>query len=195
MDEVLTRCPWCGTSPDYVAYHDNVWGVPEYDDKRLFAMLVLEGQQAGLNWITILRKKPHYKQAFFNLDPERLAAIKAERRTRYITDMLNNKNIIRNKLKINAIFQNADAYMALQQQNIVFSEWLWAMVGGAPIVNQWRSMEEVPAQTELSVAMAKQLKKAGFKFIGPTIVYAFMQATGMVNDHLIHCFRHQPLSQ
>lgn len=188
------RCPWCGTSEDYVAYHDTVWGVPEHDSKRLFAMLILEGQQAGLSWVTVLRKQQHYYRAFCNLNPERLAAIQGNRRSAYIADMLLNKNVIRNKLKLNAIFKNADAYMALSKQGMNFSEWLWAFVDGKPVQNQWQEHSQVPAQTSTSVAMAKALKKAGFTFVGPTIMYAFMQATGMVNDHLTHCFRHQALS-
>lgn len=188
------RCPWCGTSADYVAYHDTVWGVPEYDSQRLFAMLVFEGQQAGLNWLTVLRKKPHYRRAFFNLNPERLAAVQGERRSAYIADMLLNKDLIRNKLKLNAIFQNADAYMALAEQGVDFSHWLWGFVGGTPVQNSWQEHSEVPTQTDISTAMAKALKKAGFTFVGPTIMYAFMQATGMVNDHLSSCFRHQALA-
>lgn len=186
----LTRCSWCGDTPDYVAYHDHIWGVPEYNSHQLFAKLVLDGQQAGLSWITILRKQKNYEAAFFGLNPERLAALQGRAREEHIAEQLNNAGIIRNKLKVNSVFKNADAYMKLEAAGINFSELLWSYVGGRPLQNSWQSMGDVPTETEASRALSKRLKKAGFNFVGPTIVYAFMQAVGMVNDHLVDCFRY-----
>jgi DNA-3-methyladenine glycosylase I len=157
--------------PDYIDYHDQQWGRPEYDDRKLFAMLCLEGQQAGLSWLTILKRIPAYHAAFADFDPVQLA----------------DPSIIRNRLKINAIVQNARSYLALQQQGLSFSEWLWQFVGGQPVINHWQQASEVPVSTLQAEAMSKALKKAGFKFVGPTICYAFMQAVGMVNDHLVDC--------
>lgn len=187
----VTRCPWCGDAADYVAYHDQIWGVPEYNSKQLFAKLVLDGQQAGLSWITILRKQDNYNAAFFDLDPERIAAVQGQEREQHIAAQLTNAGIVRNKLKVNSIFKNADAYMQLKQQGINFSELLWSFVEGQPIQNHWQTMAEVPTETAASKELSKYLKKAGFNFVGPTIVYAFMQAVGMVNDHLVDCFRHK----
>src|SRR5690554_116835 len=191
VNKQLTRCPWCGEAEDYMAYHDQIWGVPEYNSKQLFAKLVLDGQQAGLSWITILRKQDNYNAAFFNLDPERLAAVQGVEREQHIATQLTNAGIIRNKLKVNSVFKNADAYMKLKSEGINFSELIWSYVGGEPIHNNWHSMSEVPTETEASRALSRYLKKAGFNFVGPTIVYAFMQAVGMVNDHLVDCFRHK----
>ncbi len=187
----VTRCPWCGDAEDYLAYHDQIWGVPEYNSKQLFAKLVLDGQQAGLSWITILRKQDNYNAAFFDLDPERIAAVQGQEREHHIATQLTNAGIVRNKLKVNSVFKNADAYMQLKQQGIDFSELLWSFVEGQPIQNRWQTMAEVPTETVASKELSKYLKKAGFNFVGPTIVYAFMQAVGMVNDHLVDCFRHK----
>ncbi len=189
--EDIERCPWCGVDSDYVAYHDNVWGVPEYCSQQLFAKLVLDGQQAGLSWITILRKQENYLAAFFNLDPEQLAAVQGVDREQHIAKQLTNAGIVRNKLKVNSVFKNADAYMKLKHQGIDFSELLWSFVDGQPRQNRWQTMAEVPTETTASKELSKHLKKAGFNFVGPTIVYAFMQAVGMVNDHLVSCFRHK----
>jgi len=193
VNKQLTRCPWCGEAEDYMAYHDQIWGVPEYNSKQLFAKLVLDGQQAGLSWITILRKQDNYNAAFFNLDPERLAAVRGVEREQHIATQLTNAGIIRNKVKVTSVFKNADAYLQLKIKGIDFSELLWSYVGGSPIQNNWQSMAEVPTETEESRALSRDLKKAGFNFVGPTIVYAFMQAVGMVNDHLVHCYRHKQL--
>lgn len=177
------RCPWCGTDPLYVHYHDTVWGRPEFDSLALFEKLCLDGQQAGLSWLTILRKQESYRAAYAGFDPERIARFNDDD----IAGLLENPGVIRNRLKVHSIIKNARAYLALQEQGIAFSSFLWDFVGGQPIQNHWRSFEDVPVTTPESVAMSGALKKAGFNFVGPTIVYAFMQATGMVNDHLVTC--------
>lgn len=183
----INRCPWCGDAEDYQEYHDKVWGRPIYDSHDLFAKLCLDGQQAGLSWITILRKQSGYESAFLGLCPESLAAIKGEERLAFIEAQMKNTAIVRNRLKIESIFRNADGYMALKEEGLDFSEFLWSFVGGKPVVNYPRSMADIPTSTAQSEAMSKALKKVGFNFVGPTIVYAFMQAVGMVNDHLVDC--------
>lgn len=183
----INRCPWCGDAEDYQEYHDNVWGRPVYDSHELFAKLCLDGQQAGLSWITILRKQAGYEKAFLNLNPEALSDIKGDERLRFIETQMRNKDIVRNRLKIESIFRNADGYMSLVDQGKDFSEFLWSFVGGQPIINSPEKFSDVPTSTAESEAMSKALKKAGFNFVGPTIVYAFMQAVGMVNDHLVDC--------
>ena len=180
------RCPWCGTDPLYVAYHDTEWGVPVRDSRALFAKLVLDGAQAGLAWITILRKRAGYYAAFDQLDPEKVSRFTDRRLARLMDD----PRIVRNRLKIASARQNARAWLALADQGIDFSEWVWGFVGGAPKRNRWVSMGDVPAVTPEAEAMSKALKAAGFNFVGPTILYAFMQAVGMVNDHLVSCPRH-----
>jgi DNA-3-methyladenine glycosylase I len=186
MDD-LKRCPWCEGDQLYVQYHDQEWGVSEYDNQKMFAMLILEGAQAGLSWITILRKREAYLTAFDQFDPEKIALYDDAR----IAGLLQNPNIVRNRLKVQSAIKNAQAYLRIMEEHGSFSDFLWQFVDGRPIQNRWRTMEEVPAQTEVSQAMSKTLKKCGFNFVGPTIMYAFMQATGMVNDHLIDCFRHE----
>jgi len=181
------RCLWCGTDPLYIEYHDQEWGVPEYDDQQLFAKLILDGAQAGLSWITILRKRDGYFTAFDQFDPEKMARYDDAK----IAELLQNPGIVRNKLKVNSAIKNAQAYLNIMEETGSFSTFLWQFVDGRPIQNNWKTMEEVPAQTEISQAMSKTLKKRGFNFVGPTITYAFMQAVGMVNDHLIDCFRHE----
>jgi DNA-3-methyladenine glycosylase I len=181
------RCPWCGTDPLYVHYHDTVWGRPEYDDYALFEKLCLDGQQAGLSWLTILRKQHTYREAYDRFDPEKIARYGEEK----IAELLSNPGIIRNRLKVHSIIKNSKAFLALRDQGVSFSEFLWAFVGGRPIQNEWQSMEQVPVSTPESEAMSRELKRAGFNFAGPTIVYAFMEATGMVNDHLVHCRQHE----
>jgi 3-methyladenine DNA glycosylase len=171
------------TDPDYIAYHDQHWGRPEYDDRKLFAMLCLEGQQAGLSWLTILKRMPDYHLLFADFDPVALAAFDDEQVEALLTD----PRIIRNRLKVQAIIQNARAYLALQRQDISFAQWIWQFVDGQPIINCWQQRSDVPTSTPQAEAMSKALKKAGFKFVGPTICYAYMQAVGMVNDHLIDC--------
>lgn len=187
MPDTQQRCPWCGTDPLYVHYHDTVWGRPEYDNQALFEKLCLDGQQAGLSWLTILRKHDSYRAAYANFDPETIARFTEQDHAR----LLNDPGVIRNRLKVQSIIRNARAYLTLQEQGVEFSEFLWKFVNHRPIQNHWRSIEDVPVTTPESEAMSKALKKAGFNFVGPTIVYAFMQATGMVNDHLVHCKAHQ----
>lgn len=183
----LIRCPWAGTDPLYRDYHDREWGVPLYDNQTLFEFLILEGAQAGLAWITVLRKRPAYRQAFDQFDPYKIAGYSAARKTK----LLQNPGLIRNRLKIDSAVRNAQAYVAMAQSGEDFSEFLWGFVNGRAKINHWRSLAEVPASTAESEAMSRALKKRGFSFVGPTICYAFMQATGMVNDHLVDCYRHR----
>jgi len=167
--------------------HDTGWGRPEYDDLALFEKLCLDGQQAGLSWLTILRKQENYRAAYANFDPERIARFDDQDVDRLLAD----PGIVRNRLKVHSVIRNARGFLALQEQGITFSDFLWDFVGGEPIQNRWQAFKEVPVTTPESVAMSKALKKAGFNFVGPTIVYAFMQATGMVNDHLVYCPAHE----
>jgi len=183
----IIRCPWCGDDPLYVDYHDGEWGVPEYDDRRLFAKLILDGAQAGLSWITILRRRDAYYAAFDGLDPEKMARYDEARMAALLAD----SGIVRNRLKVRAAVANARGYLDIMEREGSFGDFLWRFVDGRPLVNHWRVPAEVPAQTAQSQAMSKALKKYGFGFVGPTIVYAFMQAVGMVNDHLVDCFRHE----
>lgn len=180
------RCAWCGTDPLYVAYHDREWGRPVRDDRRLFEFLLLEGAQAGLSWITILRKRDEYRKAFHRFDPARIA-----RYTRTdVRRLLANEGIVRNRAKIASAIGNARAFLRLQREVGNASVFLWSFVDGRPRVNRFRSMKEVPAFSPEAERMSRELKKRGFRFVGPTICYAFMQATGMVNDHLTTCYRH-----
>lgn len=183
------RCGWCSNDPMYMSYHDNVWGRPEYNSRELFEKLCLDGQQAGLSWITILRKQKNYQEAFAQFVPEKIAEFDDAK----VEELMQNPGIVRNRLKVNSIIRNAKAYLAYEQKfgKDSFSPFLWAFVGGKPIVNQWSSMRQVPAETVESQAMSKALKKLGFNFVGPTICYAFMQAVGMVNDHLVSCPAYQ----
>lgn len=183
------RCAWPGDDPLYIAYHDEEWGVPVYDDQELFAKLILDGAQAGLSWITILRKKENYYQAFDNFDPAKIAVYDQKK----FEELMNNPGIVRNRQKINAAIKNAQAYLKLQEESGSFSDFLWQFVGGAPIQNSWRTLSELPAKTPESEAMSKALKQHDFSFVGPTICYAFMQAVGMVNDHTDDCFRYQEI--
>ena len=183
------RCPWAGSNPLYLAYHDDEWGVPVHDDRTLFEFLILEGAQAGLSWITILRKRDAYRRAFANFDPAAVAAFDEER----IAALLADPGIVRNRLKIRAAVDNARAFLAVQRELGSFNAYVWGFVGGQPIVNQWQSLREVPAETAESRALSADLKRRGFRFVGPTIIYAYMQAVGMVNDHLVTCFRHAPV--
>lgn len=181
------RCPWCGNDPLYVHYHDTVWGRPEYDNLALFEKLCLDGQQAGLSWITILRKQDSYRAAYAHFDPEKIARFDDAK----VDELMQDPGIIRNRLKVHSVIKNARAYLALREQGIGFSEFLWSFVDHQPVQNHWQSLEEVPVATDASEAMSRALKKAGFTFVGPVIVYAFMQATGMVNDHLVQCPQHR----
>jgi len=176
-------CPWCGDDPLYRNYHDTVWGCPRWDSQDLFAKLCLDGQQAGLSWITILRKEQTYYAAYDQFDPEKIALYDQKK----IDSLLLDAGIIRNKLKVNSIIKNAKGYLAIERGKGEFADFLWSFVNGKPIVNHWQSMSETPVSTPESEAMSKALKKRGFNFVGPTICYAFMQAVGMVNDHLLTC--------
>ena len=186
-----TRCPWAGTDPLYVKYHDEEWGVPVHSDRIHFEFLILEGAQAGLSWATILKRREGYRGAFSGFDPGLVADYDNEK----IEELLKNSGIIRNKRKILSAINNARAFLEVQKEFGSFDSYIWSFVGGNPIVNQWKSLEEVPAYTELSIALSKDLKKRGFSFVGPTITYAHMQAVGLVNDHLVSCFRHKEVQQ
>lgn len=190
-DDGKTRCPWHGGRQLDIDYHDTEWGVPVYDSRALFGKLVLDGFQAGVSWWLILQKRENFLRAFDNFEPEVMAAYSDAK----IHDLLQDKGIIRNKAKVNAARTNAQAYLELEAKEGSFSDYLWGYVEGAPIVNQWKELGQVPAKTPLSEQMSKELKKRGFKFVGPTIVYAFMQAVGMVNDHLVDCFRWEEVQQ
>jgi DNA-3-methyladenine glycosylase I len=181
------RCPWCETDPIYRDYHDNEWGTPVYDNQKLFEFLILEGAQAGLSWITVLRKRENYRKAFDDFNPEKIARYTDARKAK----LLLNEGIIRNRLKIDSAIKNANAYLLMQKNGEDFSHFLWSFVGGKPKQNTLTSMSQVPAFTPESDAMSKALKQKGFNFVGSTICYAFMQATGMVNDHLVDCYRHK----
>lgn len=184
MVETLCRCPWCGTDPLYRAYHDHQWGVPLHGDNRLFEMLTLEGAQAGLSWLMILRKREGYRRAFAGFDIRKVAEFTDADTARLLTD----SGIVRNRLKIASTITNARAAMNIQRSHGTLDRYLWSFVDGVPIRNQWQTMAEVPTRTPLSDTMSNDLKRQGFRFIGSTICYAFMQATGMVNDHLTGCF-------
>lgn len=180
------RCGWCKGDELYEAYHDTEWGVPLYEDDRLFEFLILETFQAGLSWITILRKRENFRRAFDNFNYRKIAEYSEEK----ISKLLSDPGIIRNKLKIRASVANAKAYMQVQQEFGSFSNYIWGFVDHKPIQNSWKTFREAPATTGLSIAISKDLKKRGFKFVGPTVIYAHMQATGMVNDHELECFRY-----
>jgi DNA-3-methyladenine glycosylase I len=179
----VVRCDWAGTDPTYIEYHDKEWGVPLHQDMRLFEMLILEGAQAGLSWITILRKRPAYRKAFDGFDPAKVAKYSPAK----VKQLLANEGIVRNRLKISAAIDNAKAFLAIQKEFGSFDAYIWQFVGGEPKINKRKTLTQIPAETPESQAMSKDLKKRGFRFVGPTICYAFMQATGMVNDHLTGC--------
>ena len=181
-----SKCEWCLGDPLYESYHDNEWGVPCFNDRTLFEFLVLESAQAGLSWITILRKRENYRQVFDNFDVKKVAQFDQKK----VDQLLQNPSIIRNKLKIHSTISNAKLYLALQQRHGSFANYLWAFVDGKPIQNKWASFSEVPAFTPLAETISKDMKKKGFKFFGKTICYAYMQAIGMVNDHTTSCFRY-----
>jgi DNA-3-methyladenine glycosylase I len=183
------RCAWAGTDPLSVRYHDREWGVPLHRDRRLFEMLILEGAQAGLSWTTILRKRENYREAFDRFDPEKVARYSDHKLTR----LLANPGIVRNRLKVAAARNNARAFLSVQEEFGTFDSYIWQFVGGTPIHNAWRSLKQIPARTPQSDAMSKDLRRLGFCFVGSTICYAFMQATGMVNDHTVDCFRYRTL--
>jgi len=182
----LMRCPWPAADPVYVAYHDEEWGVPEYDGRALFEKLILDGFQAGLSWITILRKRDSFRAAFDGFEPAAIARYDAAK----VEALMQDTGIVRNRAKILGTIDGAKAWLALEE-GPGFSRFLWDRVDGRAIENQWQAMEDVPAETPLSLALSRDLRALGFRFVGPTIVYAFMQAVGMVNDHLVGCFRHE----
>ncbi len=182
----LMRCPWPSDDPVYVAYHDDEWGVPEYDDRALFEKLILDGFQAGLSWITILRKRDNFRKAFDNFDPKKIARYDAKK----IAALMDDAGIVRNRAKIEGTVASAKAYLKIMEEGPGFSKLLWDYVGGRPKVNTFKTTAGVPAATPISIAISKDLSARGFKFVGPTIVYAFMQAVGMVNDHLVSCHCH-----
>ena len=187
---IVTRCAWVKQDPLYLNYHDREWGVPVHYDRRLFEFLILEGAQAGLKWILILRKREAFRQAYDNFNPVKIARYGEEK----INALLADTSIVRNRAKIEGAITNAQAFLAVQEQYGNFDEFIWQFVGGKPIVNHWRSANQIPSSTVHSDAMSKALRKRGFKFAGTTICYAFMQAVGMVNDHTISCFRHDEVS-
>ncbi len=183
------RCDWAGPEQIYIDYHDQEWGVPVHEEHKLFEFLILEGAQAGLSWITILKKRENYHKAFDNFDPEKVARYDEKK----FEELMANGGIVRNRLKIQAAIQNAKAFLGVQQEFGSFDAYIWQFVHGKPQLNAWRSLKEVPATTVVSDAMSKDLKKRGFKFVGSTICYAFMQAIGMVNDHITDCFRYEDI--
>lgn len=191
MSDQCQRCPWPTNDPLYLSYHDEEWGVPVYDDQLLLAKLILDGAQAGLSWITILRKRENYRAAFDNFDPEKMAHYDDIK----FAELMNNAGIIRNRLKINSAIKNAQAYLRMRDEGISFSNFLWNFVGGKPLENALKRPADYIAISPESEAMSKALKKHGFNFVGPTICYAFMQAVGMVNDHLISCFRYEEIKR
>lgn len=185
----MKRCFWCGEDPLYIAYHDHEWGVPVHDDKKLFEFLILEGAQAGLSWITILKKRENYRAAFDQFDFNKVACYGEND----VARLLQNSGIVRNRLKINSAVKNAKATLRIIDEFGSLDSYLWGFVKGKTIVNQWKSKDELPATSEISDQMSKDLKKRGFSFVGSTICYAFMQAVGMVNDHLTDCYRYQEI--
>ena len=186
----VSRCQWCGEDPLYVRYHDEEWGVPVHDDRTLFEFLVLEGAQAGLSWITVLRKREHYRAVLDDFDPARILRYPDSK----LDALLADPGVIRNRLKIASLRLNAHAFLEIQAAQGSFSNYVWGFVDGRPLQNRRRAMGEVPARTAQSDALSKDLARRGFKFVGSTIMYAFMQAVGMVNDHTVECFRHRALS-
>jgi DNA-3-methyladenine glycosylase I len=185
------RCEWSGNNPLYIAYHDEEWGVPAHDDRHLFEMLLLEGAQAGLSWLTILKKRENYRKSFHSFDPEKVAAYSEREVQRLLTD----SGIVRNRLKIESAIKNARGVLKIKEEYGTLAAFLWQYVDGTPYQNNWKSMAELPARTYQSDAMSKDLKRRGFNFVGSTICYSFMQAVGMVNDHVVDCFRHAEVKQ
>lgn len=184
------RCPWCGNDPLYIEYHDKEWGKPIFDDRLLFEFLILEGMEAGLSWITILKKRENFREAFDQFNPEKIARFDIRKREK----LLQNPGIIRNRLKVESAVMNAKTYLDILDKEGSFSDYVWKFVEGKPIKNRWKTMDQVPASTVISDQMSKTLKKRGFNFVGSRICYAFMQAVGMVNDHLADCFRHSEIN-
>lgn len=186
-----TRCDWCGTDPLYVKYHDDEWGLPLHDDHRLFELLILEGAQAGLSWLTILKKRENYRRAFHGFDPQEIAKYSTQDVQRLLAD----PGIVRNRLKIESTIKNARGILAIREEFGSFDSFIWRFVDHQPRQNEWHSLTELPAKTTLSDSISKELKERGFNFVGSTICYAFMQAVGMVNDHIVGCFRHDEVKK
>jgi DNA-3-methyladenine glycosylase I len=186
-----TRCGWAGNDPLYVAYHDDEWGVPVHDDRKLFEFILLEGAQAGLSWITILRKREAYRAAFAGFDPAKVARFDA----RKVKSLLSDASIVRNRAKVASAIGNAAAFLKVQEEFGSFDAYIWRFVDGRPKRNLWKTLKQIPAETEESRAMSKDLRARGFRFVGPTICYSHMQATGMVNDHILDCFRHREVGR
>jgi len=185
------RCTWCGSDPLYIEYHDTEWGVPLHDDQQLFEFLTLETFQAGLSWITVLRKRENFRRAFDNFDFNTVAAYGESK----VEELLQDVGIIRNKLKIRAAISNAQAFIQVREEFKTFDHYIWGFVNQKPIQNNFQSMSDIPAATDLATVISKDLKKRGFKFVGPTVIYAHMQATGMVNDHVVSCFRYKEVQK
>jgi DNA-3-methyladenine glycosylase I len=190
-DDGLHRCPWPGDDPLYLAYHDTEWGVPDYDDRALFEKLILDGFQAGLSWITILRKRDNFRKAFDDFEPSKIVRYSDKK----IAALMNDAGIVRNRAKIEGTVNSAKAYLKIMEEGAGFSAFLWDFMDGKPKINNFKTTASVPASTPVSIKMSKELVGRGFKFVGPTIVYAFMQATGMVNDHLVTCHCHDTCSK
>ncbi|MDJ0807061.1 MAG: DNA-3-methyladenine glycosylase I [Gammaproteobacteria bacterium] len=184
-----TRCAWVGDDPEYLRYHDCEWGIPCFDERKLFELLILEGAQAGLSWLTILHKRDNYRRLFDNFDAQRIADYDQQK----IKSLLQDPGIVRNRLKIESTINNARAFLEIRSREGSFSDFIWQFVDGKPLQNHWKSLIEVPVSTAQSNRMSRELKQRGFKFVGTTICYAYMQAVGMVNDHTLDCFRHQPI--
>lgn len=191
MNKELFRCPWCASCQLYIDYHDNEWGVAVHDDRKHFEFLVLESAQAGLSWLTVLKKRENYRKAYMNFDAKKVAKFGPEK----INELMNNEGIIRNLKKIEASINNAARFLEIQKEFGSFDRYIWGFTGGKPLINKWRTLSELPPETELSATISKDLKKRGFKFLGSTIVYAHLQAVGIVNDHLIDCFKYAELSE
>lgn len=187
---MIKRCTWCGSDPLYVAYHDEDWGVPVHDDRMLFEMLILEGAQAGLSWLTILKKRGNYRNAFHGFEAARIARYDQTEIDRLMQDA----SIVRNRLKIDSAIKNARAFLKIQEEYGTFADYLWQYVDGTPVINSWRQHSDLPAHTPLSDRLSKALKRRGFNFVGSTICYAFMQSIGMVNDHTTDCFRYAEIN-
>jgi DNA-3-methyladenine glycosylase I len=187
--EILERCPWCGDDPLYTKYHDEEWGVPVHDERKHFEFLVLESAQAGLSWITILRKRENYRIAYDNFDPDKVANYSEEK----INELLQNSGIVRNRRKIEASINNAKMFLNIQREFGSFDNYIWKFVNYRPVINSWESISDVPATSTLSDEVSKDLKKRGFKFLGSTIIYSHLQATGIINDHIVNCFRYNDL--
>lgn len=186
----MERCPWPGNDDLYIRYHDDEWGVPVHDDRKHFEFLVLESAQAGLSWLTILRRRENYRTAYENFDPEIVAAFDEKK----IEELMLDSGIIRNRRKIESSVNNAKAFLRIEEEFQSFDNYIWGFVGGKPVINKWKNISEIPSKTALSDAVSSDLKKRGFKFLGSTIMYAHMQATGIINDHIISCFRYEEIN-